>query len=185
MYLPIYLYGHPVLRRVSKDVEPGGEELKRLIEEMFITMDHADGVGLAAPQIGQNIRLFVVDGNAFIEDDPECEGFRKAFLNAHITERFGEEIEREEGCLSVPGIHEMVKRPSSIRIKYIDGETGEEHDEVFTGHKAWVIQHEYDHLDGKLFIDHLSPLRKRLLKARLTNIATGKADCKYKTVTAK
>ena len=185
MFLPIYLYGHPVLRKASEDIGTDYPGLGQLIEDMFYTMDQADGVGLAAPQIGRNIRLFVVDTSAFAENDPECDGFRRAFMNAHITERFGEEKNREEGCLSVPGIHEYVKRPDSIRIRHTDPATGKETEEVYSGYKAWVIQHEYDHLDGKIFTDHLSPLRKRLLKGKLANIAAGKADCRYKNVTAK
>ncbi|MBE6333303.1 MAG: peptide deformylase [Bacteroidales bacterium] len=181
MFLPIYLYGHPVLKNISSDIEKDYPELDTLIEDMFYTMDHADGVGLAAPQIGRNIRLFVIDTTAFTENDPECNGYRKAFINAHIVERFGDLIEREEGCLSVPGIHEYVKRPESIRMQYMD-ENGEEHEEVFSGFKAWVIQHEYDHLEGYVFTDHLSPLKKRLLKSKLTNIATGKSTCRYKCV---
>ena len=183
MFLPIYLYGHPVLKSVSQDIDMNYPDLDKLIEDMYYTMDYADGVGLAAPQIGKNIRLFVIDTTAFSENDPECNGYRKVFINAHITERFGEQIDREEGCLSVPGIHEFVKRPESIRMKYMD-EKGEEHEEEFSGYKAWVIQHEYDHLEGMVFTDHISALKKRLIKGKLTNIMTGKSSCRYKCVRA-
>ncbi|MBP3419644.1 MAG: peptide deformylase [Marinifilaceae bacterium] len=181
MFLPIYLYGHPVLKNISQEITMDYPDLDKLIEDMFYTMDYADGVGLAAPQIGKNIRLFVIDTTAFTEHDPECNGYRKAFINANIVERFGDMIDREEGCLSVPGIHEYVRRHESIRMQYMD-EKGEQHEEVFSGFKAWVIQHEYDHLEGMVFTDHISALKRRLIKSKLTNIATGKSSCRYKCV---
>ena len=111
MFLPIVVYGHPILRKISEDITPEYPELEKFIRDLFQTMDEADGVGLAAPQVGRNIRIFVVDANAFEEMDPDCKGFRKAFINAHILERWGDEISRNEGCISIPGIHEDVKRP--------------------------------------------------------------------------
>lgn len=184
MYLPIYIYGHPVLRKVSEDIPTDYPGLTKFLEDMFQTMDEADGVGLAAPQVGKNIRIFVVDGNGFEEMDPSCKGFRKAFINAHILERSGDEISRNEGCLSIPGIHEDVKRKNKIRIAYRD-ENGEQQEEEYEGIKAWIIQHEYDHLDGILFTDHLSALKKRILKNKLNNLSLGKFKAAYRVVLPK
>lgn len=184
MFLPIVVYGHPILRKISEDITPEYPELEKFIRDLFQTMDEADGVGLAAPQVGRNIRIFVVDANAFEEMDPDCEGFRKAFINAHILERWGDEISRNEGCISIPGIHEDVKRPNCIRISYMD-EQGQEHEEEFCGIKAWIIQHEYDHLEGILFTDHLSALKKRILKNKLNNISTGKFKPAYRVILPK
>jgi peptide deformylase len=179
MFLPIVVYGHPILRKVSEDITMDYPDLEKFIQDMFYTMDEADGVGLAAPQVGRNIRLFTVDGSAFEEKDPDCKDFRKVFINAHILERWGDEISRNEGCLSVPGIHEDVKRFDHIRIAYMN-EKGEQLEEEYSGIKAWIIQHEYDHLEGILFTDHLSPLKKRLLKSKLTSISTGKFRAPYR-----
>lgn len=184
MLLPILIYGHPTLRKMSEDITPDYPELEKFIQDMLQTMDEADGVGLAAPQVGRNIRMFVVDGNAFEEIDPDCKGFRKVFINAHILERSGEPISRNEGCLSVPGIHEDVKRVDKIRIAYID-EKGNAFEEEYEGVKAWIIQHEYDHLDGIIFTDHLSPLKKRLLKNKLSNISLGKFKAGYRFILPK
>ena len=184
MFLPIVVYGHPVLRRVSEDITPDYPGLEKLVQDMFYTMDEADGVGLAAPQIGLNIRLFVVDSSAFADQDPTCRGFRKVFMNAHILERRGNEILRNEGCLSVPGIHEDVRRPEFIRMSYMN-EKGEQVEEEFSGIKAWIIQHEYDHLDGMLFTDHLSALKKKLLKGKLANISLGKFKAGYRVILPK
>ena len=151
---------------------------------MFETMDHADGVGLAAPQIGLSIRVVVVDLDVLSEDYPEYKGFRKAYINAHILEVSGEEVSMEEGCLSLPGIHESVKRGNKIRVKYLD-EDLVEHDEIVEGYLARVMQHEFDHLDGKMFIDHLSPLRKQMIKGKLNAMLKGKAHCTYKVKTVK
>lgn len=181
MFLPIVIYGHPTLRKVSEDIPTDFPNLEKFLNDLFYTMDEADGVGLAAPQVGKNIRIFVVDGNAFSEIDPDCKGFRKAFINAHILERSGEEISRNEGCLSVPGIHEDVKRKNKIRIAYQD-EQGLPHEEEYEGIKAWIIQHEYDHLEGILFTDHLSALKKRLLKNKLNNISMGKFKATYRII---
>lgn len=184
MFLPIVVYGHPILRKVSEDIPMDYPELEKFIKDMFQTMDEADGVGLAAPQVGRNIRLFVVDGSAFEEMDPECKDFRKVFINAHILERGEEEVSRNEGCISIPGIHEDVKRPDRIRMNYTD-ENGQVHEEEFTGIKAWIIQHEYDHLEGILFTDHLSALKKRILKSKLNNISTGKFKAAYRVILPK
>lgn len=184
MLLPILIYGHPVLRKVSEDITPEYPELEKFIKDLWMTMDEADGVGLAAPQVGKNIRIFVVDSNAFTDLDPDCKGFRKAFINAHIIERSGDEVSRNEGCLSIPGIHEDVKRKDKIRIRYTD-EQGAEHEEDYEGVKAWIIQHEYDHLEGIMFTDHLSALKKRILKNKLNNISLGKFNAAYKVVLPK
>ena len=184
MLLPIYIYGHPVLRKISEDIQPDYEGLSKLVEDMWQTMYESDGVGLAAPQIGKNIRVFVIDGNPFGEIDPRCKGFKKVFINAHITERSGEEVSFNEGCLSIPGIHEDVLRKDKIKITYRD-ENWEEHTEEFEGAQARIIQHEYDHLEGMLFTDHLSLLKKRLLKGKLNHISTGKFKIDYKFVLSK
>lgn len=184
MILPVYVYGQPVLRKVAEDITPDYPNLKELIQNMFENMDHADGVGLAAPQIGLPIRVVVVDLDVLSEDYPEYKGFRKAYINAHILEVSGEEVSMEEGCLSLPGIHESVKRGNKIRVKYLD-EDLVEHDEIVEGYLARVMQHEFDHLDGKMFIDHLSPLRRQMIKGKLNAMLKGKAHCTYKVKTVK
>lgn len=184
MILPIYVYGQPVLRKVAEDISPDYPDLKELIANMHETMDHAEGVGLAAPQIGLPIRVVTINLDVLSEDFPEYKGFRKTYINAHILEVAGEEVSMDEGCLSLPGIHEPVKRGSKIRVKYLD-ENLEEHDEIVEGYLARVMQHEFDHLDGKMFIDHLSPLRKQMIKGKLNSMLKGKAHCTYKVKTVK
>lgn len=184
MILPIYVYGQPVLRKVAEDIAPDYPNLKELIANMFETMDHADGVGLAAPQIGLPIRVVTVNLDVLSDDFPEYKGFRKAYINAHILEVMGEEVSMEEGCLSLPGIHESVKRGDRIRVRYLD-EDLVEHEEEVEGYLARVMQHEFDHLDGKMFIDHLSPLRKQMIKGKLNAMLKGKAHCSYKVKTVK
>lgn len=184
MLLPIYIYGHPVLRKISEDIPVDYPDLEKFLNDLWQTMDVADGVGLAAPQVGRNIRVFVVDGSAFAESDPSCVDFRKAFINAHIIERSGEDVARSEGCLSIPGIHENVKRKDKIRMVYED-ENRIKHEEEFEGIKAWIIQHEYDHLEGVVFTDHLSSLSKRLLQNKLHNISLGKFKAGYRVVLPK
>ena len=151
---------------------------------MFETMDHAEGVGLAAPQIGLPIRVVVVDLDVLSEDYPEYKNFRKAYINPHILEVSGEEISMEEGCLSLPGIHEPVRRPTRIRVSYLD-EDFQPHDEWVEGYLARVMQHEFDHLDGKMFVDHLSMLRKQMVKGKLGNLLKGNFRCAYKVKTKK
>ncbi len=184
MILPIYTYGQPVLRKVAEDIAPDYPELKELIADMFETMTRAEGVGLAAPQIGLPIRVVAIDLDVLSEDMPEYKGFRKAFINAHILEKEGDEVDMEEGCLSLPGIHEKVKRKNRIHVTYLD-EDLQEHDEWVEGYLARVMQHEFDHLDGKMFIDHLSPLRKQMIKGKLNALLRGKAHCTYKVKTVK
>ena len=148
---------------------------------MFLTLDEASGVGLAAPQVGKNIRLFIVDCTPWGEDDPECADYKRAFINPEIYERSEETIVRRgEGCLSFPGVNADVTRSVSVRMRYLD-ENFQPHDEEFTGYKAWVVQHEYDHLEGIVFIDRVAPLRRSLLKGKLLNLAKGKYRCTYKT----
>lgn len=151
---------------------------------MFETMHHADGIGLAAPQVGLTDRIFVVDLSPLADDYPEFDGFKKVLINAHITERSGDMEGVEEGCLSIPGIHEKVLREEEIRITYLD-ENLQPHDETFSGFMARVIQHEYDHLDGILFVDKISPLRKRMVRSKLLNMEKGKVSCAYRIKTAK
>lgn len=182
MIYPIVIYGHPVLKRVAPDISK--EEyphIKQIVNDMFDTMEVSHGVGLAAPQIGLSARIFVVNGNPLKEDYPEMENFRKVFINAHITEYWGEEEIIEEGCLSIPGMHEDVSRKSNIRIEYLD-EDWNFHTDVFSGYTARVIQHEYDHLDGILYVDRVSQLRKRLIKGKLNGIIKGNFDADYKTI---
>lgn len=184
MILPIYTYGQPVLRKVAEDIPLDYPGLKELIENMFETMERADGVGLAAPQIGLPIRVVTIDLDVFADDMPEYKGFHKAYINPHILETEGEEISMEEGCLSLPGIHESVKRKNRIHVKFLDEDLNE-HDEWVEGYLARVMQHEFDHLDGKMFIDHISPLRKQMIKGKLNALLNGKARCSYKVKTVK
>lgn len=183
MIYPIVVFGHPVLRKVAVDINSDYPELKKLIEDLFETMYHSEGLGLAAPQIGKSIRIFVIDGKPIAEDEPALADFKKVFINAHITERCGELQPMNEGCLSIPNLREEVMRESHIRINYYD-ENWVQHDEVFDGYRARIIQHEYDHLDGVLFTDKISPLRRRLLKGKLTAISKGNFEADYKTILA-
>ncbi len=183
MILPIVAYGDPVLRKKGEDIDQDYPGLQELIDNMFETMYNASGVGLAAPQIGRPIRLFVIDTNSFVEegeeDEEELKDFREVFINAQIVEEDGEEWAFNEGCLSIPDVREDVNRQEQIRIEYYDRDFNKQ-EKVFEGLKARVIQHEYDHIEGILFTDHLSPLRKRILKSRLNNISKGKLNVGYK-----
>ena len=181
MILSIVAYGDPVLRKVGADIDASYPDLQKLIADMFDTMANAKGVGLAAPQVGKSIRLFIVDGSPFAEDEehPELKDFKKIFINARILDQKGEEWGYSEGCLSIPKIRENVNRLPTIRIKYMD-ENFSEHEETYTGIPARIIQHEYDHIEGKLFVDRIKPLRRTLLKSRLTDIAKGNIEVDYK-----
>lgn len=188
MILPIVAYGDPVLKKDAEEIDKDYPELKQLIDDMFETMYEASGVGLAAPQIGRSIRLFVVDGSPFAErdedeeEDPKAagmEGFKKVFINPIIEEEEGKEWGFAEGCLSIPKIREEVLRKERVRLSYYD-ENWDFHDEWFDGYKARIIQHEYDHIEGVLFTDHLSVLKKRLLTKRLANISQGIVNVDYK-----
>ena len=180
MIYPIEIYGSQKLRNESEEIDNTYPDLPKLISDMFLTMEACSRVGLATPQIGKNIRLFVVDCSAWSDDNPELEGYKRAFINPEIYEESEETDLFEEGCLSVPGIHENVRRPVAIRMTYLD-ENFVEHDEEFTGLPARVIQHEYDHIDGLVFTDHLSPLRRNLLKGKLLNMSKGRYKASYKT----
>jgi peptide deformylase len=179
MKLPIVAYGDPVLKKVAAEIGPDYPEINALIDDMFETMYHAQGVGLAAPQIGLSIRLFVIDASPFEEDDTQLKDFKKVFINAVITEENGEKWAFNEGCLSIPDIREDVSRSEKLTIKYQD-ENWTWHEESYHGLAARVIQHEYDHIEGKLLTDRLSPLRKAMLKNRLEAISKGLVKVDYK-----
>lgn len=188
MILHIRAYGDPVLKKVAEDIAPEHPQLEGLIADMFETMYAANGVGLAAPQIGESIRLFVVDTHAGSDDEDgeqapegseEEPRLKKAFINPYIVEEEGEEWGFEEGCLSIPGVREMVYRQPRVVLQYMD-EQFKEHEETFEGFAARVIQHEHDHLDGVLFTDHIPALRKRLIQGRLRDISKGRTDARYK-----
>lgn len=181
MTLPIVAYGHSTLRKVAREIEQGHPGLEELISNMFETMYESSGVGLAAPQVNQSIRLFIVDASPYGEENPELKDFKKIFVNPYIVEESGEEWVFNEGCLSVPDIREDVMRKPKIRIQYQDPEFNH-YDEYYEGIPARIIQHEYDHLEGKLFVDRISPLRKILLKRKLNDISTGNIDISYKMI---
>jgi peptide deformylase len=192
MILPIVAYGDPVLKKEAEEITNEFPDLQKLIKDMYETMYHASGVGLAAPQIGKSIRMFVVDGSPFAEKDEDdeeeevpdpkavgIENFKKVFINPIIEEESGEEWGFHEGCLSIPKIREEVFRKEKIQVSYYD-ENWNFHEEAFEGYAARIIQHEYDHIDGILFTDHLSPLKRRLLTKRLQNISKGDVKVDYK-----
>jgi peptide deformylase len=189
MIFPIVAYGAPVLRKVSKDITPGYPGLSTLIEDMWETMYASSGVGLAAPQINKDIRLFVMDSQQIfehLEEDekdlyPDGPGVKKVFINAHIVSLEGEEWAYNEGCLSIPKIREDIMRAEKVTIKYVD-ENFEPHTDTFNGITARVILHEYDHIEGKLFIDYLKPLRRKLLQGKLNDISKGKTKVDYKMI---
>ena len=178
MKLPVYLYGHPVLRGTSEDIEPDYPDLKKLVADMFETMYASEGVGLAAPQIGRNDRIVVIDASPVAENFPECDGWKKVLINPEIEILDGEKISRSEGCLSLPGISEDVKRVEHIRLCWLD-EDMQPHQEEISGFLARIVQHECDHLEGMLYIDHISPIRKQLIRSKLNNILTGRIRCDY------
>lgn len=179
MIYPIVMYGDPVLRQRAGDIEPG-TDLKQLIGDMFETMQGASGIGLAAPQIGKSLRLFIVDGTS-LEDEPGMDDFKKAFINPVLLEELGTPWDFEEGCLSIPNIREKVSRKERLRIRYYD-ESWNLKEEEYDGMKARIIQHEYDHIEGKMFVDYLPALKKRLLKGKLSDISKGKVDTEYRII---
>ncbi|NQD70604.1 peptide deformylase [Sphingobacterium shayense] len=185
MKLPIVAYGDPVLRKKTEEIDEDYPNLKQLIDDMFETMYAARGVGLAAPQVGLPIRLFVIDASPFAEDDEDSEGdaslngFKKVLINPIIVEETGEKWAFSEGCLSIPDINEEVMRPTNVLINYLD-ENFEEHEVELTGLAARVVQHEYDHIEGKLFVDKLGPLKKAMLKGKLDAISKGMIRVGYK-----
>lgn len=179
MILPIYAYGQSVLKKEGASIDPDYPGLEALIANMWETMYEAQGVGLAAPQIGKSIRLFIVDTVQVMEEGREAEGIRQVFINAEKVEEAGAPWSYEEGCLSIPEVRGDVDRPPQIKLRYRD-EHFEEHERVFTGMNARVIQHEYDHIDGILFVEHLKPLKRRLVRRKLENIRKGKVSADYK-----
>jgi peptide deformylase len=177
MIYPVTVFGDPVLRKKAEPITKDFQDLKGFIQNMFDTMYNSDGVGLAAPQVGQAVRIFVIDSD--IDDEDELPGIKKAFINPEIVEKSGDEWVMNEGCLSLPEIREDVLRPETVKIKYLDEEFNE-HIETYSGFTSRVIQHEYDHLEGVMFVDYLNPLRKRILKSKLSAISKGKVIPKYR-----
>ena len=176
----MYIFGQPVLRKKAETIDPNTyPDLQELIKNMVETLKRSEGVGLAAPQVGLPIRLCIIDLDCLAEDYPEYKGYIHACINPEIIEVSEETCSMEEGCLSIPGIHESVKRPASIHAKWIDEEM-KEHDEWVDGFLARVMQHEFDHLDGKMFVDHLSAFRKQLIKSKLIGMTKGKFSASYK-----
>jgi len=189
MILPIVAYGHPVLRKVAQDIFPDYPHLKKLIEDMWETMYSSNGVGLAAPQVNKDIRLFVVDSHQIFQnmepderdEYPDDPGVKEVFINAHIAEINGEKWAYNEGCLSIPKIREDILRNESVTLRYQD-ENFQFHSKTFRGITARIILHEHDHLEGKLFIDYLPPLKRKLMKGKLDDISKGKVSVDYKMV---
>lgn len=179
MILPIYLYGQPVLREKAQDVPLDYPNLKELISNMFETMYNADGVGLAAPQVGLSLRLLVIDADVLGDDFPECKGFKRAMINPDIKESSDDTVAMEEGCLSFPGVHEKVSRSKKIRITYLDEELNEREEEL-SDFAARIVQHECEHLEGGVFMDNVSAIRKQLNKSKLNNIIKGTVRCSYR-----
>lgn len=185
MLLPIYAYGHPVLRQKAKDIAADYPDLQTIFVNMWETMYHADGVGLAAPQVGLPIRLFMIDTNTIKEEGRKGQpGIKRAFINAQMVEEFGEKGGYEEGCLSIPDVRGEVTRLNKIRLRYLD-ENFQEQEEEFAGINARVIQHEYDHIEGILFTDLLGPLKKKLIAKKLSRISKGECAADYKMRFAK
>jgi peptide deformylase len=179
MILPIVAYGSPVLKQKAAEILPGHAGLESLISNMFETMYHAHGVGLAAPQVGESVRLFVIDATPFADEEPLLNGYKKVFINAQIEEESGEKWKFNEGCLSIPTIREDVERKPEIKLTYQD-ENFQQHEELFSGLLARIIQHEYDHIEGMLFTDRISQLRKTLLRSKLQNISKGNVKVDYR-----
>ena len=184
MILPIYTYGQPVLRRPTENIDRTYPDLDQLIDNMFETLTTAEGCGLAAPQVGLSIRLFIVDGTELENDYPECAGFKKVFINPQLLEVSDDTCTYSEGCLSLPGISENVVRPATIKIRYFDQQWNEHIDEL-SGFAARIVQHEYDHLEAHVFTDRIGPIRRQFVKSRLNDIAKGKVRAKYRTKNAK
>ena len=181
MILPIVAYVHPTLKAVAQPITPDYPELDKLITDMWETLAHSEGVGLAAPQVNKSIRIFIVDGNPFYPDYPDGKDFKQVFINAELLETLGDDVPFREGCLSLPNIYEDVMRPEKIRLKYLD-ENFNEHEEVFEGVRARIIQHEYEHLQGHVLVDNVAPLRKTLLSNKLKAISEGKCDVDYRMI---
>ena len=181
MVLPIYIYGQPVLRKEAEDIPADYPDLDKFVSDMWDTLAESEGIGLAAPQVGRSIRVVVIDLDPISEDMPEYKGFRGVYINPHIEEYDDSQTTTsEEGCLSLPAIHEKVARPSRIRARWLDGQL-QPHDEWVEGYLARVMQHEFDHLDGRMFVDRVSPLRKQLIRSKLKALTQGRYRCGYKT----
>ncbi len=184
MILPIYIYGQNVLRKVAEDIPADYPGLNEFVDNLWETLADSEGIGLAAPQVGKDVRVVVIDLDLLAEDMPEYKGFKKAFINPHILEYDESETDTmEEGCLSLPGIHEKVTRPTRIKVRYEDIDR-QVHEEWVGGYLARVMQHEFDHLEGKVFIDRISPFRKTMIKSRLKALLQGRYSCSYKTKAA-
>ncbi len=181
MIYPVLLYGHPILRKKAIEIDPENFQAEPLISDMFETMYRANGIGLAAPQIGKAIRLYVIDASPMAEQYPELENFKRVFINPEIIEHSDDMVSINEGCLSVPNINEDVKRFKTLTIKYLD-ENLQEKTENLIGFQAIVVQHEFDHLNGIIFTDKIAPIRKRLLRSKLAAIAKGKVKTDYKVL---
>lgn len=181
--LKVYLYGHPVLRKTSTDITPDYPGLKELVADMYDSMYTSEGVGLAAPQIGRNDRLVVIDASPLGDDFPECRDRKLTLINPRVEVLDGPSVTRSEGCLSLPGLSENVPRVEHIRLSWLD-EDFQPHEEEISGFLARIVQHECDHLEGKLYIDHISPIRKQLIKGKLAGIVSGKTRCDYPAVYA-
>lgn len=181
MILPVYLLGQPVLREECEDITPDYPQLKQLLADMFETMYHSDGVGLAAPQIGLPISVIVIDGSPLADEFPECKDFKLVLINPDLEViDDADPVSRPEGCLSIPGVSENVKRYEHVRLSWYD-EDFKLHQKEFKGFASRIIQHEFDHLCGEVFTDHISPIRKQLIRKKLNNIAQGKVRCEYRT----
>ncbi|MBN3520459.1 peptide deformylase [Algoriphagus lutimaris] len=180
MIYPIVAYGNPILKKEAEEINEG-TELDSLIKDMFATMDNASGVGLAAPQINQGVRLFVIDSTLMLDEEDEEVGIRRAFINPIILDEYGDDYSFEEGCLSIPDVRAEITRPEKLTIEYFD-ENWNLKEEEFSGMTARVIQHEYDHLEGILFVDYLKGLKKRLMKSKLIDVSKGKVSTDYRMI---
>ena len=183
MKLPVYLYGHPVLRAVAADVDPAAVDLHKLVDDMFETMYASEGVGLAGPQVGRSERIVVIDADPVKEAFPECEGRKLVLINPEVEVLDGDKVTRSEGCLSLPGLSENVTRIEHIRLTWTDLD-GHRHTEEISGFLARIVQHECDHLEGKMYIDHISAIRRQLIRNKLNNIVEGRIRCDYPVRTA-
>ena len=180
MILPIYLYGQPVLRKETEDVTPSSlDDIKQFLADMQETLDQAEGCGLAAPQVGKPLSMFIVDGSQLGEEYPDCVDFKQPFINPEIIEHSEDTSTYSEGCLSVPGISENVIRPKTIKVRYQDADF-QWHEDTYTDFKARIVLHEFDHLEGHVFTDRISPIRKQFVRTKLMNIVKGKTVARYR-----
>uniref|UniRef100_UPI0040482FD3 peptide deformylase n=1 Tax=Algoriphagus sp. TaxID=1872435 RepID=UPI0040482FD3 len=180
MIYPIVAYGNPVLKKEAEEL-PEGSDLTQLIQDMYATMDHAHGVGLAAPQINQGVRLFVIDSTMMLDEDEEEKGIRRVFINPILLDEYGDSFGFEEGCLSIPDVRAEIIRPEKLTLEYYD-ENWNLKEEEFSGMTARVIQHEYDHLEGILFVDYLKGLKKRMIQSKLIDVSKGKVSTDYRMI---